>query len=87
MPLFTPPAANAVDFALELFTPPASTAVDFDLSELEPPVGPVVDPDEGVTNASGVLTTDLTSDVPDTRILTTASHGATVVGRVTTRPT
>lgn len=41
----------------------------------------------GTTNASGVKTTDLTSDQASVRVLTTAYVNGTVVARTTTRPT
>ena len=49
--------------------------------------GAVLSAYSGTTNGSAVLTTSLTSDVPNTRILTRAYVGATEVGRTTTRPT
>lgn len=90
MPTFTPPANTAVDFALASFTAPGNTAVDFEMGTATPPVGPVLTPSSGTTNASGVLTTLLTSDDALTTngevLLITASVGATVVARVTARP-
>lgn len=48
--------------------------------------GPVLSAYTGTTNASGVKTTDLTSDIAGTRVLTTALVNGTVVARTTTLP-
>lgn len=48
--------------------------------------GAVLSAYSGTTNASGVKTTDLTSDIAGTRVLTTALVNGTVVARTTTLP-
>lgn len=48
--------------------------------------GPILSAYSGTTNASGVKTTDLTSDIAGTRILTRAYYNGTEVGRTTTLP-
>lgn len=61
MPIFTPPAANAVDFALASFVAPAATVVDFDMGTTVPPSYDLT-PTTTTTDGSGEVTGDGTTD-------------------------